>query len=283
LTGTKHEGLEGKNRMSMIGSNRGPADVYDELFVPALFQQWGPVVAGLAQVREGNNVLDVACGTGALTLALADIVGPTGSVVGLDANGEMLKVARSKSRRITWMEGRAEELPFPDNTMQAVVSQFGFMFFADRTAALREMLRVLSPGGYLAVAVCDAVQRSPGYSVLAELLDRLFGKSVGDAFRRPFVLGNPELLLGIARAAGLPNASVEARLGKVRFGSISALISTERACAWTLGGLLDDQQFSELEREAETALRPFVDGQGSVVFDMPALVLTARKSLPASA
>lgn len=263
--------------MNTIAETRSPAAVYDELFVPALFAQFGPVVADAADVGPGDRVLDVACGTGALTLAAAERAGPGGSVTGLDANPEMLAVARRKPAGIEWVEGTAEALPMPDQSFDAVTSQFGMMFFDSPPAALGEMMRVLRPGGRLAVAVCDALGNSPGYSVLAGLLDRLFGKAVGDAFRAPFVLGDSERLLAIAREAGIDDAKLLKHVGKVRFASIAALVSTERACVWTLGGLLDEEQFSRLLEEAEVALKPFVGADGRVLFDMPALILKARK------
>ena len=151
-------------------------------------------------------MLDVACGTGALTLAVAERAGSDGSVVGLDANPEMLAVARRKPTRIEWVEAPAESLPLSDQSFDAVVSQFGLMFFQDRAAALREMMRVLRPGGRLAVAVCGAVENSPGYQSFAQLLDRLFGKPIGDAFRAPFVLGDPDRLLELSREAGITAA-----------------------------------------------------------------------------
>lgn len=254
---------------------RSPAEVYDEQFVPALFRHWGPVMCDAAGIRAGQRVLDVACGTGALTRAVAERVVPGGAVTGLDANPQMLAVARRKHSAIEWCDGRAESLPFTDASFDAVVSQFGLMFFDDRVAALREMRRVLRPGGRLAVAVCDALANSPGYAALAALLERLFGKRVVDAFSAPFVLGDARSLRTLCADAGMADANVAQHQGTVRFASVDALVSTERACAWTLGGLLDDAQFDRLRREAQNVFKPFLDG-GMVAFAMPALVITAR-------
>lgn len=263
--------------MTVTNDMRSPAEIYDAQFVPALFAHWGPVVLDAAAVRENHRVLDVACGTGALTLAAAERVGPGGSVVGIDVNPDMLTVARRKSTQVEWMEGKAEALPLPDDSFDAVVSQFGFMFFDDKPRALRGMMRVLRPGGTLAVAVCDAVDHSPGYGAFARLLDRLFGSDVGNAFRAPFALGDPEQLLAISREAGLGGARVEQHHRDVCFKSIDALVSTERACVWTLGGILTDEQFARLLDESRTALKPFMTGGGAIQFDMPSLIVSARK------
>ena len=209
---------------------RSPAEVYDERFVPAPFKHWGPALCDEANVRSGQRVLDVACGTGALKLAAAERVAPGGAVVGLDASPEMLAVARRKSAPIEWRDGRAEALPFPGASFDAVVSQFGFMFFEDKPTAFSELMRVVKPGGRLAVAVCDAVENSPGYNAFALMLDRLFGVEAG------------------------------------------------RACAWTLGGVLDDDQFERILEESETALRPFATDGGAIAFDMPSLFVKAQKA-----
>ncbi|MEO7853626.1 MAG: methyltransferase domain-containing protein, partial [Rubrivivax sp.] len=165
-----------------------------------------------------------------------------------------------------------------DAGFDAVLSQFALMFFDDRVAALREMRRVSKPGGRIVVAVWDAVERSPGYATLASLLERLFGKSVAEAFRAPFALGDAASLQALCAQAGLADATVRQHEGTVRFASIDALVSTERACAWTLGGLLDDEQFSRLRDEARQAMRPFAGDSGQIVFSMPALLIAAGRS-----
>jgi SAM-dependent methyltransferase len=255
-----------------------PAEVYEQRFVPALFEPWSRIVVRAGKVGPNQHVLDVACGTGVLARAAAEWVGPGGKVTGLDPNPEMLAVARRKSDGIEWRDGRAEALPWPGESFDAVLSQFGMMFFDRPIEALREMMRVLRPGGHLAVAVCDALEHSPGYAALAALLQALFGQRVADAFRAPFGMGDAQRLRAICDQAGIAGARIEQHRGTVRFASIEDLVSTERACAWTLGGLLDDAQFARLLEGAQQVLRPFVGADGRVVFEMPALIVTATRS-----
>lgn len=255
------------------------ADVYEEFFVPALFAAWAPRVADAARLGPGDRVLDVACGTGVLAREAARRTGEAGSVTGLDRNPGMLAVARRQGPGIVWQEGRAEALPFEDASFDAVVSQFGLMFFEDRTMALREMRRVSRPGGQIAVAVWDALDHAPGYAVLAELLHRLFGPKVAEPFRAPFILGDPEQLAALCSAAGLEMVHVARHDRPVHFASIDALVAAEHACVWTLGGLLDDTQFERLRAAAQETLRPWLTGHGpGVEFVVPALIATAARA-----
>jgi ubiquinone/menaquinone biosynthesis C-methylase UbiE len=253
-----------------------PAEIYERSFVPALFSRWGPVVAHAARIGPGDRVLDIACGTGALTLAAAERAGPGGAVTGLDPNPAMLEVARAKSVSVDWREGSAEALPFEDAAFEAVVSQFGLMFFEDAPRAFAEMRRVLAPGGRLAVAVFDAVEAAPGYDVLARLLDRQCGREIGDAMRAPFALGDATRLSELA-ASAFPDATVTRHDGHVHFPCVADLVETEHSCIWTLGGMIDDEQAARLREAAEHELRSFVRSDGAVTFAMPALIVTATK------
>src|SRR5262245_53585666 len=105
------------------------ADAYERLFVPALFREWAPRTLAASRARPGDDVLDVACGTGIVAREALAIVGENGSVAGLDPNAGMLAVAARLAPRVDWREGVAESLPFPNGAFDAVVTQFGFMFF----------------------------------------------------------------------------------------------------------------------------------------------------------
>ena len=252
------------------------AEVYEAFFLPALFQQWASRVADAAGIRAGQRALDVACGTGVLARAIADRVGSAGSVVGLDVNPGMLAVAQRQAPAITWKQGRAEALPFDSDSFDIVVSQFGLMFFEDRKIALQEMMRIVRPGGRLAVAVWDSLDHTPGYAAMTALLQQLFGDQVADALRAPFVLGDRQLLRSLFVEAGIPDAQITTQAGTARFPSIEAWIATEIK-GWTLADVLDDAQFDLLLREADRVLRPFVTADGTVAFGAPAHIVTANK------
>jgi ubiquinone/menaquinone biosynthesis C-methylase UbiE len=252
------------------------AEIYDSFFVPALFQEWAARVADAAGVRPGDRVLDVGCGTGVLTVELARRVGPTGAVVGLDVNEGMLAIAARKAAPVEWRRERAELLPFETGAFDVVTSQFALMFFEDRPAALGEMLRVLKPGGRLAVAVWDTAERSPGYAALIALLERLFGREVADALRAPFVLGRVETVRALFAKAGMPAVDVQTVEGTARFPSIEAWVYTD-VKGWTLADMLSEAQLARLVEEAERALRPFVGADGRVAFPIPAHIVTAAR------
>ena len=252
------------------------AEIYDEFFVPALFGAWPPRLADAAGIGSGMRVIDVACGTGILALEAARRAKPDGSVVGIDLNPGMLAVARSKDPSIDWREAAAERLPLPDADADAVVSQFGLMFFADQRQAIREMWRVLRPGGHLVVAVWDKVENAPGYAAVITILDRLFGREIGDLLRAPYSLGDPDALHALFKSAGVTDAKVTRAPGEARFPSIRSWAHTD-VRGWTLADKLDDAQFERFAAEAEVELQQFVTNDGTVQFFHPALIVTATK------
>jgi len=127
------------------------APVYDAMnrvMTMGLDQRWRRLTAELA-VREGDRVLDACCGTG--DLALADLKAGAASVVGVDFSPRMLERARGKSEAVEWLEGDMLALPFEDASFDAVTVGFGVRNVEDLEAGLRELRRVLKPGGRLGV------------------------------------------------------------------------------------------------------------------------------------
>lgn len=255
------------------------AKAYEELHVPALFQQWAGRVLDAIHIESGYRVLDVACGTGVLAREAVVRVGSTGYVAGVDPGPGMLAVAEQLAPAIEWRQGVAESLPYPDQTFDVVVSQFGLMFFTDRYQALREMLRVLAPGGKLAVAVWDALENSVAYPLEVELLERFAGQRAADALRAPFVLGDQNELTALFENAGVKSVMIATRTGTARFPNIRSMVEADlRGWLPVMGVELKEQQIQRILQEAESALQEYVTREGQVVFDSPAHIITGTRN-----
>jgi SAM-dependent methyltransferase len=254
------------------------ATSYEEFFLPALFRQWTPHVLDVAQVRSRQRVLDVACGTGILARAALARVTPGGSVTGIDPNPGMLAVAARLEPAITWQQGVAESLPFPDASFDVVVSQFGLMFFTDRLQAVREMQRVLTPHGRIAVAVWDSLEHSPGYAAEVALVERIAGEHAANPLRAPFVLGDKDELTALFKNAGVNNESVVTHQGTARFPSIRSMLEAD-IFGWLplMGVTLRDDVTNRIFEEAEEELSSFLARDGTVEFDLPAHIISGSR------
>jgi ubiquinone/menaquinone biosynthesis C-methylase UbiE len=111
----------------------------------------------VADLHEGETVLDLGSGGGAEVLVSAQRVGPTGKAYGLDMTDEMLAVARENQSRagvenVEWLKGHIEDIPLPDASVDVVISNCVINLSADKVSVLREAARVLRPGGRFAVS-----------------------------------------------------------------------------------------------------------------------------------
>lgn len=132
-------------------------DIMNDLMSMGIHRLWKRFTIELSGVRKGHTVLDLAGGTGDLTMKFSDIVGPEGTVVLADINESMLKVGRDRlmdkgyAANIEIVQANAEELPFPDNHFNCVSIAFGLRNVTDKDKALRSITRVLKPGGKLLI------------------------------------------------------------------------------------------------------------------------------------
>jgi SAM-dependent methyltransferase len=254
------------------------AQVYEEFFVPALIKELAAVMIDAAHIRPGDKVLDIACGTGIAARIAAQRVGSSGRVVGLDRNPGMLEVARRITTGIEWRKGNAESLPYTDETFDAVVCQFGLMFFTDRPIALREMMRVLMNNGRLALTVWDRLENIPALAVEAEVVERIAGPSAGDDLRAPFILGDRDKLTALLASVGLESASISTQRGKAHFPSVGSLLEADIKGFLPLGGIqLTEDQILKILSEGEQALSPYVTPKGTLEFDASIHIITATK------
>ena len=153
------------------------------------------------------------------------------------------------------------------------------MFFTDRRQALREMLRVLAPGGRLAVAVWDSLDNIPAYAAEVALLDRVAGRPAADALRAPFVLGDRRELKVLFRDVGVSSVEIATHRGTARFPNIRSMVEADlRGWLPVMGGMLPEEQIKRILEKAEQALSPYVSEPAPATFDLSAHVITGAKS-----
>ena len=260
-----------------------------EMFAPvtqALIEDAGIINPRANPGAIPHTVLDVATGPGEPALSIAGLIGPEGKVVGTDAVPEMVEAARRESDRrglhnASFEVAFAGSLPFPANAFDAVVSRFGVMFFPSPVDCIRDMLRVLKPGGRIAMAVWHFAEKNPFHYTVAEIVERYVASppvapDSPDAFR----FANPGELQAILSRAGAAAASE--RL--LRF-SIRAPISIENF--WALRSemseklrsklaTLSKEQVAELKREVIEAFNPYSSDRG-ISFPAEVLIVSGAK------
>jgi len=203
-----------------------PSELYELLLVPSKFLPWAEDLVLLSEPKNGDNILDVACGTGTVTRLIPPIVGASGKVAGLDFDAGRLAVAANLPRPagcdIEWVEGDAGELPFDDSSFDIVFCQQGLQFFPDKSAALKEMNRVLVASGKLILGVWRLKEHQPGGNAMAEALERHISAEAGAIRRSPFAFGDAETIRSLVIGAGFRTVEVRPTVKKVHFPSAEA-------------------------------------------------------------
>lgn len=150
--------------------------LYEQHLVPLIFDPYARDLAERVALHTPSTVLEVAAGTGVVTRYLAERLPADVPIVSTDLNQAMLDHAASvgTSREVTWRQADAMDLPFGDATFDAVVCQFGAMFFPDKVAAFAEAWRVLRPGGTFTFNVWDRIENNEFADCVTQAMAQLF-------------------------------------------------------------------------------------------------------------
>jgi SAM-dependent methyltransferase len=194
-------------------------ETYERLLVPLIFEFYAADLADRLRALEPADVLEIAAGTGVVTRAIAH-AHPRVRIVATDLNQSMLDQAMARQPvgdRITWRQADAQALPFDDETFDAVVCQFGAMFFPDRTKAYREARRVLRPGGCFLFNVWDRLSENEFACVVTEALASFFLDDPPDFLgRTPYGYHNVQTIREELAAAGFAGTTVDTIENKSR-------------------------------------------------------------------
>ena len=206
----------------------GP-ETYERYIVSTWMADWAPDLIRGGGVGPGKQVLDAACGTGIVARKAAGLVGPGGRIAGLDFNEGMLRCAGNCAERdgltvIEWHHGDVTCMPFSPGEFDTVLCQQGLQFFPDRLAALREMKRVLAPGGRIAIGVWGRAEKSPHVPVICDVFSEFFGEDSTAIFRVACSLSDKRVLRNLVRDAGFSGIRIRAGVKIARHPSLTEFL-----------------------------------------------------------
>ena len=256
------------------------SDIYEEHLVPAYFSEWAEMLISSTELAPGAGVLDVACGTGIVGRKALPLIGPAGKLTGLDLNPTMLEAAGRALELLggdaKWVEASALDMPLPDNAFDNVFCQCGIMFFPDRGRAMREMYRVLSPGGHFAANVWRALKRTPGFSMLERAIANHISDEAAAIVRSPFSIDSPAELSRMVSASGMGNVHVSLESRMARFPSTEAFFKSYVNGSPLAGHVTDAVDCEAIVQEMDDRLGEYIDDDG-LAFPIEGMIVTGRK------
>jgi len=183
-------------------------EIYDRYLGPVFFHHYADDLVARVPVSAGMRVLEAACGTGIVTERLIRRLGGQGTIVATDLNEAMFAHARRRGVNapgLEWRQADATKLPFDDASFDAVVCQFGLMFFPDKAAGIREAFRVLKRGGRYVFSVWDSIDRNPIAKITHETAASFFPDAPPQFYTVPFSLHDPAPIHGWLESTGFRN------------------------------------------------------------------------------
>ena len=258
--------------------------VYAEHLVPLIFEPYAVDLVDrlLARPRPITRLLEIAAGTGVVTRELASRLPKSVEIVATDLNAAMLEQAATAgtSRPVEWQKADAMQLPFPDESFDAVVCQFGVMFFPDKGKAFAETRRVLKPGGVFIFSVWDRMEDND-FGRLAHLAQESVFPADPPRFLARVVFGHHDReVLTRALVDGGFTATPQIDTVTARSRASSPAIAAFAWCQGTpLRNEIETRDASRLDEatDAVAALIAKHFGHGAVDGKIQAVVITVEK------
>lgn len=257
------------------------AELYDTYLGPLLFHHYATDLAGRIDVAAGGRVLETACGTGIATERLRAVLADDVEIVATDLNDAMLSIAGAKRgdlANVTFQQADALSLPFEDENFDAVVCQFGIMFFPDKDAGARETLRLLKPGGVFAFNVWGSLETNPVPRISQEIISGFFTDDPPSFLDIPFGYYRTDPIKTLLRDAGFDTIEIEV---------VDTVVERPSAHDVAFGIVTCNPGIHEIDERAtadrETIVEAVADALSNALGDAPlrapmqAIAITAHK------
>ncbi|WP_332764655.1 class I SAM-dependent methyltransferase [Phenylobacterium sp.] len=264
--------------------NAGAGDTWASLQdrMDAQLEPLGQEATAALAPRPGERILDIGCGSGQTSLALAEAVAPGGSVLGVDISRPMLDVARRRAgpKGPDFLEADAQTYPFEPASFDGAFSRFGVMFFADPVAAFGNIRRALKPGGRLAFVCWRRPDENPFMTLpMAAALSLLPPPPPNDPLAPgPFAFADPARVRDILSQAGFGDIETAPHDRKIGSGDLEQTLGVALKVG-PLGAMLrehPDQRDKVIDTVRE-ALRPHA-GENGVKLLSASWIVTARSA-----
>lgn len=247
-----------------------------------------PVTEALVEYSRpaaGMQVLDVASGTGEPAISLAERVGPSGHVSALDLSSDLLEIARRRAQQrglenLSFHQGDAHQLPFPDNSFDLATCRFGVMFFAEVNRALQELHRVLKPGARACFAAWGPFEQPYWQNTMGIVLRHVGGPALAPGGEDPFRFAELGSLTQALKKAGF--GAVEEETKKLPWwwpGEPAELLEYAKGVSAPFRPLLERvpaSKWPEINAEIITALGKYADEDG-VHFEAEVVFASGQK------
>jgi ubiquinone/menaquinone biosynthesis C-methylase UbiE len=239
------------NNAAFVGSI---PENYDQYLGQVMFDPYAADLVARLDVPENATVLEMACGTGIVTRRLRDKLASSTKLVATDLNQAMLDHAKQKFRakeNVEWKTADATELPFENASFDAVVCQFGLMFFPDKPRAAGEVHRVLKPGGNFLFNVWDAIEHNEMPNLTHKIVSSYFDDNPPDFYDIPFSYYDRDTLKSLLTSAGFNEVNV----------SVVPLLEVAASAEGMAHGFIHGNPLINAINERNAALAPEIEAE----------------------